>query len=303
MNELLKEYKEYLELLNKSDETIKSYLSTMNKLCRDQDFVETDDFINLDMSWWLSYIEEQKEATKPSTINKKIKQVSTFYNFLIISKRMNIINYCKQMPNINETNNSEFKEKVLNDMQIKSIIGITYNREFNLINKNHNKYSNLRDKLIIYILFDLGMRIEEISRIEINDINFEDNKIMIRGKGFGGNISRFNYFNDKTKSLMLELISMNPNRKYLLETYNNKQLGTQSIRKIWYKVCELADIKGYTPHNVRHSVASRMINEGVKIEKIAQFLGHKGDATAKKYYIKATDDLKDSKKVNDSLFM
>ena len=153
--------------------------------------------------------------------------------------------------------------------------------------------NGLRDKTIIYLLLNCGLRIGELSRIEIQDIDLGNNKLWVRGKGHNGNISRYTNFNNITKDLIEELINKNPNRKYLFENYKEEKLAEGSIRKIWHRCCDIANVKGFTPHSCRHFLGSSLVEKGVELKKVAQVLGHSSQSTTEKYYVRPKESMND----------
>lgn len=244
-------YINHLNLLNKSNSTIDSYVKTLRKFIRDEEVEDINEFIDMDRAWWLNdWVARQKEEDKISiaTINKKIKQMSSWYHFLVYEGIVKE-NPLYKFPKVNQTNGLRYKEKCMTDEQAKSILKAIDSDEF----KTYNNYMNKRNSVIIYMFMTLAPRIEELSRIRLEDLDLKDgNKIYIRGKGHGGEISRFTNCNDKVKNMIIELINYRPNRIYLFEDEHGRQLGTQGIRKIFYLACNIAGVENITPHMCRH---------------------------------------------------
>lgn len=250
MQDWIEKYVKYLNLLNKSEKTIDNYVTTLKKIVRDEDIKDINEFKDMDRSYWFSWVEEQRKIGKNSiaTINCKIKQMSSFYHFLV-NEDIVKENCLYKFPKVNQTNGLEYKEKCMTDEQAKAILNATNSKEFN----RFSDYINIRNKTIIYTLMSLAPRIEELSRIRIEDLDLEnENRIFIRGKGRGGEISRFTNCNDKVKNMIIELVNYNPNRKFLFTNEKGEQLKTQGIRKVWYDTCNLVGVNGITVHMVRH---------------------------------------------------
>lgn len=298
MQDWINKYIKYLNLLNKSEKTIDNYVTTLKKIVRDEDIKDINEFRDMDRSYWFSWVEKQREIGKTSiaTINCKIKQMSSFYHFLV-NEDIVKENCLYKFPRINEADmNSEYKgDKAMSEEEAKAILKATDTEEFN----NHDSYMNKRNKLIIMVLLNCGLRIDEVSKIQIQDIEFENNKLYVRGKGKKGAVSRYTNFNDKVKALMIECIKYNPNRIYLFENKKGERLLTQGIRKIWYSACDIAKVKRYVPHNCRHFLGSQLTSKGVPINKVSQILGHSNSNTSQKYYIKPIDNFNDDlEKIN-----
>lgn len=95
MDNCIFKYVKYLNLLNKSEATIKSYVSTLQKFVKDEKVNEVNEFVNMDKEFWFKWVDKQKDEENISiaTINKKIKQMSSFYNFLVNEELLMIIAY------------------------------------------------------------------------------------------------------------------------------------------------------------------------------------------------------------------
>ena len=279
MEKYLNEYRENLEFLGKSKITIRNYIGTARKFIREQGIKSVEELDNLDRRWWLSHMALLKKTLKPSTINTFIKQMSSFLDYLVL-ERLIEENCLKHMQSLS-TSNEEFKEKVMTDEQAKAIISASDSFP-------------IREKCLIYLLMNIAPRIGEVSRIRIKDIDLDNNKIWIRGKGHNDNVSRYSNFNDKTKDLLIRLmVEYGLDREYLFVNYKSEQLSEQSLRKMWYEVCESIGIEGITPHQCRHFLGSTLISKGVPTEKVAQVLGHSSIKTTERYYIKPKDDMND----------
>ena len=250
MNKWIEKYERYLTLLNKSERTIINYTKTLKKIIKDEKIEDIEEFVDMDREWWFSWVGKQREIGKTSiaTINCKIKQMSSFYHFLVNENIINS-NPLYKFPKVNQTNGLEYKEKCMTDEQAKALLRATDDKRFMI----GSKYINCRNKLIVYLLLNIATRIEETSRIRLEDLDLEnENRIYIRGKGHGGEVSRFTNVNDKVKDLILECISYNPNRTYLFESEEGMQLGTQGIRNVFYLARSIAQVENVTPHMCRH---------------------------------------------------
>ena len=282
-NEMLNEYMEYLKCLGKSKETIRSYKTAFNRFFNDTNFSIED--LEVTKSWCLDYANSLREEISVPTINKHMKQMSSFYQFLMVKGYVKA-NPFYQLPSLSN-NNSEYKDKVITDEQAKAIISASNSFE-------------IRTKALIYLLLNVAPRIGEVSRIRIADIDLDNNKLWIRGKGYNDQVSRYTNFNDKTKSLLIDLmVEYGLDREYLFVNYKGEQLSEQSLRKMWYEVCEVANVENVTPHQVRHYVGSSLVEKGVELKKVSQILGHTGIKTTEMYYVRPKEDFNETLDVID----
>ena len=281
--ELLNEYVEYLKCLGKSKETIRSYKTAFNRFFNDTNFSMED--LEVTKSWCLDYANSLREEISVPTINKHMKQMSSFYAFLV-TKGYVKANPFYQLPSLSNSD-SPYKDKVISDEQAKAIISAS------------DSFS-IREKCLIYLLMNIAPRIGEVSRIRIKDIDLDNNKIWIRGKGHNDNVSRYSNFNDKTKDLLIRLmVEYGLDREYLFVNYKGEQLSEQSLRKMWYEVCEVTNIENVTPHQVRHFVGSSLVEKGIELKKVSQILGHTGIKTTEMYYVRPKDNFNETLDVID----
>ena len=280
---LINDYMEYLGTLGKSKETQRSYKTCVKRFFNDIEIEDEKEFETMSTEFFLDYANSLREEISVATINKHMKQLSSFYQYLMF-KGISNNNPCYKFPKLNN-NNSEYKDKVMSKEEVKAILKATDSL------KQYDFKNALRDKTMIYLLLNVGVRIGELSRIEIQDIDLENNKLWVRGKGFNGKVSRYTNFNNITKDLIIQLIAQSPSRKYLFVNYKEEKLSEQTIRKIWHVCCGIADVKGFTPHSCRHFLGSSLVEKGVDIKRVAQVLGHSSQSTTEKYYIRPKEDM------------
>ena len=294
MNKWIEKYERYLTLLNKSERTIINYTKTLKKIIKDERIENIEEFIDMDREWWFEWVEGQREIGKTSiaTINCKIKQMSSFYHFLV---NENIVsnNPLYKFPRINDKGETDYKgDKAFSDDIIRAILQATDKEEFN----KHSDYINLRNKVIVKLVFSTALRIGEMSRIKIEDLKLEDNnKIMVRSKGNKGRIGRSTNCNNEVAELIKELVSYNPNREYLFTNENFERLMEQGIRNVWYDTCDIAGVPRVHFHNVRHTIGTKMgQNPNITLQEIKDTLGHSNINTSQKFYIQQQKDIQDS---------
>ena len=285
MNKWIEKYERYLILLNKSERTIINYTKTLKKIIKDEKIEDIEEFVDMDREWWFSWVGKQRETGKNSiaTINCKIKQMSSWYHFLV-NEGIVSNNPLYKFPRINDKGETDYKgDKAFSDDIIRAILQATDKEEFN----KHSDYINLRNKVIVKLVFSTALRIGEMSRIKIEDLKLEDNnKIMVRSKGNKGRIGRSTNCNNEVAELIKELVSYNPNREYLFTNENFERLMEQGIRNVWYDTCNIAGVPRVHFHNVRHTIGTKMgQNPNVTLQEIKDTLGHSNINTSQKFYI------------------
>lgn len=158
--------------------------------------------------------------------------------------------------------------------------------------KIENKY-DLRNVLIIELLYSTGIRVSEAVNIKFLDINEYGKKIKVLGKG---NKERYVLYGSKFEELLNEYKKYFYNDikdNYLLISNNNKKLNESMIRKILNKVAIKANLnKHIYPHMLRHTYATHMLNNGAEILSVKELLGHKNISTTGIYTHVTNDRLR-----------
>ncbi len=133
-----------------------------------------------------------------------------------------------------------------------------------------------QEKLIVLMLYTLGLRISELATLKVEDIN--DEWIRIVGKG---NKERDIPLLESVKRLIDEYLSIFTVKKYLFEK-NGERLSENSLRYTIIKLFGRVALS-VTPHQLRHSYASSLLNSGAPIADVSELLGHSSMATTQIY--------------------
>lgn len=153
---------------------------------------------------------------------------------------------------------------------------------FNEVMAVMDALDSLRNKTVLYLLFVSGMRISELYGINKDDIDWQNKQIRVVGKG---NKERFCPFNDRVKSMMEEyLITRTDSNVALFVERGGNRLSRRVIQRFVKEAGIKAGIKKpVTPHKMRHSLASMLVQNGVEIQKVKEILGHNDIATTQIY--------------------
>jgi integrase/recombinase XerC len=152
----------------------------------------------------------------------------------------------------------------------------------------------IRDKTIFELLYATGVRCSELVGIRLHDIDMINKTIRIKGKG---NKERFVLFGQKAKD-KIELYCAQerpePQRsdEFLFLNYRDEQLTARSVQRIvemFRKFLKLE--RQITPHKIRHSFATHLLNQGADLRIVQELLGHKTLSSTEKYTHVSLDDL------------
>jgi len=136
--------------------------------------------------------------------------------------------------------------------------------------------ATLRDSLVIVMLYTLGLRISELSGLKLSDIG--DEWVRVLGKG---NKHRDVPLLHSTRKLLDEYLMNNSPKIFLFEK-DREKLSENSLRYIVTKCFKDIALK-VTPHQLRHSYASSLLNSGAPIVDVSELLGHSSMATTQIY--------------------
>lgn len=220
-----------------------------------------------DIIAFLVYLNYNRDNS-PYTRQRKIVTLRSFYKWLFCVYS-NTTKYQKNPTlNLDSIKKVERLPKYLTLNQAKKIQKI-----FNLSNTRYPE----RNNAIISLFLSSGIRLSELININLKDINFENNSIVVLGKN---SKERTVYFNNYSKLLILEYIKLrNPtskNEPLFLNRFGDR-IGTHAIECICKKAYKLIGVEDldYTPHTLRHTAATimyRYVEENILL--IKEFLGH-----------------------------
>ena len=275
-------YLEYLEYQkNYSNHTIESYEKDIDEYL---EYIKENN-INLlkinynDIKEYLKYLNNKKDIN--STISRKISALRGFYKFL---------------QNNNKIENNPFALINLPKKEKKLPRFFFYNELEELFNTPKlNTPLGQRDRLILEMLYATGVRVSELVNIKVKDIS-SDNTIKILGKGNKERIVRFGDYCSEILKMYLNdgHYKLNGSSEYLFLNNNGQKLTDRGVRYLLDKIISKTTIeKKISPHMIRHSFATHLLNEGCDILTVQELLGHES-LTATSIYTHITNDrLKD----------
>lgn len=151
-----------------------------------------------------------------------------------------------------------------------------------------------RDKAIFELLYATGIRCSELVTISVGDIDFDEKIIRISGKG---NKERIVLFGNKAKEQLFNYLERerpqpNSNEDILFLNNRNKPLTPRSVQR----VCEMFRMhlnikRKITPHKLRHSFATHLLNQGADLRVVQELLGHATLSSTEKYTHVSTQQL------------
>lgn len=157
-----------------------------------------------------------------------------------------------------------------------------------------------KTKLIIKFLYSTGLRVSELINLKLNDLALKQKEGWVR-KGKGSKDRFFKIPDSLTKDIEDYIKTLDNEEIYLFPGKNNT-LSARNIQKIIQKAAERAGIKKeVSPHKLRHSYATHLLDNGVDIRMIQELLGHSNLSTTQIYTHVSKEQLKKIKSPLDSL--
>lgn len=268
------EYLEYLKVVKKySDKTINSYFD---------DLIEYNEFlgnnfttiVGIDKSIVNSYLKYLYERDlNKNSICRKLSSIRGLYNYLV---REEILpdNYFN---NISNPKKDSYLPKFLNDSELNKLFEVC--GEDNPIDQ--------RNTLILELLYATGLRVSELVNIKIRDIDMHEKVIKVLGKGSKERIVIYNNHTDVALKKYLEDGYQKFNKKnsgYLILNKDGDRLSDRYIRNIINKLVIKAGLNiKISPHTLRHTFATDMLEEGADLVTVKELLGHESLNTTSIY--------------------
>lgn len=283
-----KSFLEYLHTeLNYSPNTIKSYQNEIEKF---KEYLEMENIdylkINKDnVRSYLKYLDSLKY--KNSSISRNISALRAFYRYLVIKERIgkNIFASIR---------NPKIEKKLpnfLSEVDMERIL------EFPKVEGYKKNIYTSRDLLIIELLYDTGCRVDELVNIKLKDINETEKSIKVLGKGAKERVVFYGeYAKDYLSTYLIDRKLLLDGRKseYLLVSQESDQLTTRRIAQIIESIIRLVGIKNkVTPHTLRHTFATHLLNHEADLRSVQELLGHSSLSTTQVYTHVSNERLRD----------
>ncbi len=269
-NIYISEFLSYLENeLNYSNNTINSYDNDIKKL---SNFYENKDLLKLTIKDIEKYLNTLSELA-PSTISHNISTMKTFYNYFI--KKGD----CKENPlnGIKQPKLGVHLPTYLTVEEIDRLLDIDIKTPY-----------DARNKALLELMYATGLRISETISLEFMNIDYDECIVRVMGKGSKERIVPINdialdalkNYIDNYRPLLLKSKLNN----YLFLNNHGEPMTRQAVFKIIKKECLIKGItKEVSPHTLRHTFATHLLENGADLRIIQELLGHSDISTTQIY--------------------
>ena len=276
MQELLNIYLSDLELNGLSPKTVKTYKNNIKQFIA---FVEVDNIQDVSIQHVRSFIEVKKDKST-TYINNLIKTLRAWFKWLVYYEYIDK----NPMTKIKNVRGAKTIINTFTDDEVKRMLNVYYAPD----------YLSVRNKTIIYILVETGIRCEELCKIKLQDIN--DYYILIHGKG---NKDRQVPVTPPLRKQLNKYIKCKKSHfkeqsEYLFTSVRNKQLTVEAVELVVRDAGAYAHVRPNircSPHTIRHYYTQKMATGGTDIYTISRLLGHTNISITNTYLKSMNDEI------------
>lgn len=277
MKEDLEEYIRYLRIeRGLAENTIESYNRDLGQYLDYLAKEELEDWHKVDRYTILSFLQHLKELKKSSaTVIRMVSSLRKFHQYLKQEQRSSL----DPMLHIDTPKKAQILPKVLSMSEVEKIIETP----------NVDEVLGLRDRAILEVMYATGLRVSELTELKMDDLHLSLGLIQTIGKGDKERIIpigdlAIKWIENYLKYSRIKLEKSDKRSPYLFLNHHGRKLTRQGIWKNLKAVVKKAEIeKEVTPHTLRHSFATHLLENGADLRVVQELLGHSDISTTQIY--------------------
>ena len=263
-----------------SQHTVKSYTTDLNQftsfLADEFQIIDDINDVNFQIirTWIASLLEK---GISPRSVNRKISTLKSYFKFLI----MEGVLVENPMVKVVAPKSKKRLPVFIEEDQIESLLNEVPFEE---------GFVGERNKLIIELFYVTGIRLSELINIKISDIDFQNQLIKVLGKR---NKERLIPLSSSMIEELNNFIENNQQNQFLFTNLDGKKLYTKLVYRLVNKyIGEISSVNKKSPHILRHTFATHMLNNGADINAIKELLGHANLSATQVYTHNTIEKLK-----------
>jgi len=256
--EIVEQYIKVLTLKGYSTNTLHNYRSCFIKYLTFFNDRIYEDITKDDIEGYVFHL-IQKYKISNSMQNSMINAIKFYYE--------QVLDKPKAYYNIQRPKKSKTLPNVLSQNEVASLI---------------TSVRNIKHRCILSLIYSAGLRISEVVNLRIEDIHSDEFRLFI--KSAKGKKDRYTILSSNILTLLRQYYKKERPAYWLFEGQDGGQYSTRSIQKIFRKAAKASQINPWaTPHTLRHSFATHLLQQGVNLRHIQVLLGHESSKTTEIY--------------------
>lgn len=255
---LLQLFRASKAVAGRTEGTLKQYIREL-RYCRNTIGKSFKEITTMDLRWYLGMMQEHRK-NKTTTIQNKIHYLNSFYSFLlnegiITSNPVSRV----EMPKLEQTIKKAFSTE-----------------EMESIRKN---CENVRDRALVEFLYSTGLRVSELTSLNVKDIDMSKQEFVVVGKGnkertvYFSSVAKF-YLKDYLKSREELQGDLSEKPLFVCHKSPHSRISKAGVEYLCRKIGKESGIKNVHPHRFRRTFATNMAARGMKMEELMKLMGH-----------------------------
>ena len=269
MDELKRSLKDFLRIKNYSKHTISNYERDINRFLKylNENKIDPDDVSTAIITGWIIFL--RREGLSNRSIQRNISSLKNFYKYLFKNGVTNT-NYFEsvQSPKIGET-----LPKALTPEDVEKLLSF-----------EPKTFSDARDKAFLELLYSSGLRVSEAVSVNISSFESDFNFVKVLGKG---NKERMLPVGKYAKDAIVTWLNIRDNNINSTDAlFTNKYGNRISVRAMQQRIYKISVAQGMSPvspHMLRHSFATHILESSGDLRSIQEMLGHSSLSTTQIY--------------------
>ncbi|GGI41785.1 tyrosine recombinase XerC [Mammaliicoccus stepanovicii] len=277
--------KQFLDMLtfekHFSEHTLNAYQLDLNEF---SNFLQTehltlDDFVYKDARRYLAFLYDK--GHKRTSVSRKISTLRSLYQYWMS------IDHNIQNPFI----------QLVHPKKEHHLPSFFYEEEMEKLFKtlDDGKKTNIRDRVILELLYATGIRVSELVHIQIKDIDLNYSFVKVLGKGNKERIVPFGEYCQNAITDYLENFrnQFNVEHEYLIMNMRGQAITERGVRHVLNEVVKRTQgVYHIHPHKLRHTFATHLLNQGADLRSVQSLLGHESLSTTSQYTHVTKDQLR-----------
>jgi integrase/recombinase XerC len=271
MQRYIDKFKGYLTVeRNYSAHTVKNYAGDLVEFSKFLEGASLEKIDYLTVRKYLAHLRSRNISKR--SVARKLSSLRTFFRFLVRD------GYIKNNP-VSSISAPKLDKKLPIFLDEQSVLKL-------LTSPDEKTFHGARDRAVLETLYGAGIRVSELVGVDIEDVDFISGVIKVLGKG---RKERLAPIGDKAVNAIREYMAFRntgkeTDKKALFLNKTGKRLTDRGVRNIIDKYIKRLSIKErVSPHTLRHSFATHLLNRGADLRSVQELLGHKNLSTTQIY--------------------